>query len=28
MLHINHASEAAFTLQKRDIKRVAASGWT
>lgn len=28
MLHINHASEAAFTLQKRDVKRVAASGWT
>ena len=28
MLHINHASEAAFALQKRDVKRVAAAGWT
>lgn len=28
MLHINHAGEAAFALQKRDVKRVAAAGWT
>ena len=28
MLHINHAAEAAYNLQRRDIKRVAAAGWT
>ena len=28
MLHINHASDAAYTLQKRQVKRVAAAGWT
>ncbi len=28
MLHINHASDAAYTLQKRPVKRVAATGWT
>ena len=28
MLHINHAAEAAHNLQRRDIKRVAAAGWT
>ena len=28
MLHINHASDAAYTLQKRQVKRVAATGWT
>jgi len=28
MLHINHASDAAYTNQKRTIKRVAAAGWT
>jgi hypothetical protein len=28
MLHINHASDAAYINQKRTIKRVAASGWT
>ena len=28
MLHINHASDAAYINQKRAIKRVAAAGWT
>ena len=28
MLHINHASDAAYINQKRTIKRVAAAGWT
>ena len=28
MLHINHASDAAYTLQKRQVKKVAAAGWT
>jgi hypothetical protein len=28
MLHINHAAEAAYNLQRREIKRVAAAGWT
>ena len=28
MLHINHAAEAAYNLKRREIKRVAAAGWT
>jgi len=28
MLHINHASDAAYTLQKREVRRVASAGWT
>ena len=28
MLHINHAAEAAYNLQRREIKKVAAAGWT
>ena len=28
MLHINHAAEAAYKLKRREIKRVAAAGWT
>ena len=28
MLHIHYASDAAYTLQKRPVKRVAATGWT
>lgn len=28
MLHINHAAEAAYNLKRKEIKRVAAAGWT
>ena len=28
MLHINHAAEASYNLQRREIKKVAAAGWT